>query len=243
MQIKGLSQIEPERTTVGELVAQNYHAAGIFRKYGVDFCCGGGVTVRKACEKKGIEEGELIGELNKIQESPISGNENYQAWQPDALIEHIIATHHRYVRFKTKEIGHYAAKVARVYGQNYPENREIRTLFVELANELKTHMKEEEETVFPAINALYSGRLERQSTEGAEAIVKEAIGEMEADHEKAGSIMATIREKSHHYTPPADACTTYRILYQNLKDFEEDLHKHVHLENNILFEKAKKMLA
>lgn len=243
MQIKELNEIEPEQTTVGELVARNYHAAGIFRKYGVDFCCGGGVTVRKACEKKGIEEGELIRELNKIQESATSENENYKAWQPDALIEHIINTHHRYVRLKTEEIGHYAAKVARVHGQNHPENREIWTHFVELANALMTHMKEEEETVFPAINALYKGRLERQSTERAEAIVKEAIAEMEDDHEQAGTIMATIREKSHQFTPPADACTTYRILYQNLKDFEEDLHKHVHLENNILFEKAKKMLA
>lgn len=243
MQTQELNRIEPERTTVGELVAWNYHAAGIFRKYGVDFCCGGGVTVRKACEKRGIEESELIGELNRIQELSFSENENYNAWQPDALIEHIQNTHHRFVRLKTDEIGHYAAKVARVHGQNHPENREIWSLFVELANELLTHLKEEEETVFPAIQKLYYGRLNRQSTEQAEVIVKEAIGEMESDHERAGSIMAIIREKSHQYTPPADACTTYRILYQNLKDFEEDLHKHVHLENNILFEKAKALLA
>lgn len=243
MQIQALNNIEPDQTTVGELVAQNYHAAGIFRKYGVDFCCGGGVTVRKACETKGIEESELIDELCGIQKSTPTDAENFYAWKPDVLIEHIMDTHHNYVRSKTEEIGYYAAKVARVHGQNHPENREIWSLFVELTNELLTHLKEEEETVFPAIQALYKGRLERKSTEQEEAIINESLGEMESDHEHAGSIMASIREKSNQYTPPEDACTTYRILYQNLKDFEEDLHKHVHLENNILFEQAKSLLA
>lgn len=243
MQIEEMNAIKPEETTVGELVARNYHAAGVFRNYGVDFCCGGGVTVRKACEKKGVDEGEILRALRQIEEMPVSGNENFNAWQPDALIDHIVETHHRYVRLKSEEIGHYAAKVARVHGQNHPENRDIWSLFIELANELLTHLREEEESVFPAIRSLYQGRLKGESTERAEAIVREALSEMEADHERAGEIMATIREKSHQYEPPADACTTYRILYRNLEDFEEDLHKHVHLENNILFEKAKALLA
>ncbi len=229
--------------TIGEIVAENYNAAGVFRKYGMDFCCGGGITLSKACEKRNVNADELIHELEKLGNGVSGNNENYLAWEPEYLIEHIIETHHRFVRNKVDEISAYAEKVARVHGERHPENVEINRTFKDLAREMMDHMEDEEKTVFPLINSISTKRKSGGSVGSDE--VNELTGQlqlMEDDHEGAGGLMEMIRQQSNDFTPPAGACATYRILYQNLKGFEEDLHRHVHLENNILFKKAEKLV-
>ncbi|MEX0994698.1 MAG: iron-sulfur cluster repair di-iron protein, partial [Balneolaceae bacterium] len=223
--------INPETATVGEVVAQNYHAAGVFRQYGLDFCCGGGITIQAACEKHNLNTGEVVQELLNIPWETSTGEDNYQAWEPDFLIEHIKNTHHRFVRTKTDEIAIYAEKVARVHGERHPENVEIYKQFVHLAKDLLQHLESEEETVFPLILEVYEKRLSGQAVDdGLVEKLQKQLDLMVDDHEGAGSSIARIRELSHDFTPPEDACTTYRILYQNLEGFEKDLHKHVHLE-------------
>ena len=168
---------------------------------------------------------------------------NYLAWEPGYLIDHIEKTHHRFVRIKTDEIAAYAARVARVHGKAYPENTGIYNLFVQLSGEMLEHLEAEEKTVFPLIKEIYRNR-----TGGRDVPVevtdelRRQLDLMVEDHENAGRLMKRIRELSHDFTPPQGACATYTILYQNLEGFEEDLHKHVHLENNILFKKAEKHL-
>ncbi|MEX2600243.1 MAG: iron-sulfur cluster repair di-iron protein [Balneolaceae bacterium] len=235
--------IQPD-TSVGEIVARNYHAAGVFREAGLDFCCCGGISLKAACEKRNLDLNEMLERLEKIGKSDTSGDENYIAWEPGHLIDHIESTHHRFVRTKTEEIGAYAAKVARVHGERHPENVEIYHRFMELSQELLQHLKSEEEIVFPLIREVWKMRM------SGEKVYREVIDElenqlalMEEEHEGAGSEMAEIRKLSNTYTPPAEACATYRILYQNLAGFEQDLHKHVHLENNILFKKAEKLIS
>lgn len=235
--------INPEVTTVGEIVADNYHAAGVFRQYGLDFCCGGGISLKDACEKRNLDTDRVLNDLLSINWGQISADVNYQAWEPGYLIDHIIDNHHRFVRSKTKEISVYALKVASVHGERHPENKKIYSLFVKLAQELIKHLEDEEKRVFPLILDIYNSRLNSASVDGEkiEALRKE-VEKMEDDHEGAGATMTEIRKLSNDFTPPEDACATYKILYQNLEGFEEDLHKHVHLENNILFKKAENLI-
>lgn len=228
---------------VGEIVAQNYHAAGVLQKYGIDFCCGGGITLAKACEKNEKDVNKVAEELALAITSTKSHGDNYNDWSPSFLIDYIENTHHTFVRRKIEEIGFFAAKVAKVYGETHPENVELYHTFITLSQEMQSHLESEEKIVFPLIKKI------QQLREKGEAIPHEVLKEfetqivqMEDEHEGAGNLMKEIRKLSNDFTPPSDACTTYKILYQNLAGFEQDLHKHVHLENNILFKKAERLL-
>ena len=228
---------------VGDIVTENYHAAGVFREYGIDFCCGGGITLREACEKKGAGLEDVVLQLQELVESGSSTGDNYTEWSPGFLINYIENTHHRFVRSKINEIGAYAQKVAQVHGERHPWNITIFHDFVNLSRELLDHLEAEEKTVFPLIKQLAELRENGQTVDKELVLsLRTELEKMFADHDGAGEIIAKIRETSNDFTPPADACTTYRILYQNLAGFEEDLHKHVHLENNILFRKAEALL-
>jgi len=223
---------------VGDIVAENYHAADIFREYGIDFCCGGHKTLESVTSQNGISSDDVAQKLLQVLESPASISENYSSWSPGFLIDYIENTHHQFVREKIPQILAYAAKVAKVHGERHPENLEIYRLFTQLSKELLDHLEDEEENVFPLINSYINGE---GSTDEESYLA--ALKKLVDDHEEAGAIMAQINDLSNGFTPPADACTTYRILYQNLEGFEQNLHKHVHLENNILFKKAEAVLA
>jgi len=237
-----LNKEELTGSRIGDIVAGNYHAAGVFKQFGIDFCCGGGVTLQKACETRNINIEEVLSKLALLGPANQNPSQNFNAWEPGYLIAHIEQTHHNFVRTKTSEINAYAAKVASVHGSRHPENVEIYEKFLALSQELLQHLQAEEERVFPLIQEIFDTRMRGESV-SKEMVnsLREELDLMEDDHEGAGDIMKEIRELSNNFTPPADACATYRILYQNLAGFEEDLHKHVHLENNILFKKAEKL--
>ena len=195
-------------------------------------------------EKQGIDLAALTEELKSIQWASHSSGDNYSDWSPSFLIDYIINTHHTFVRQKTGEIPIYAAKVAKVHGERHPENVEIFKLFSSLSNELLEHLSDEEEAVFPLIKTVSEKKDRGAAISDAEMDeLKHQLKLMIDDHERAGQIMVRIRELSNNFTPPADACKTYQVLYQNLAGFEEDLHKHVHLENNILFRKIERLVA
>lgn len=233
-----------ETKKIGEIVTENYNSAAIFQEFGIDFCCGGNILLKDACKNNGIQLSDVASRLEQLAESNQSSGDNYSAWTPAFLIDYIVNTHHNFVREKASEIQAYAAKVARVHGAHYPENIEIFNTFTELAAELLEHVEEEENAVFPLIKTVAAKSDSGEKfTEAEFTALKKELDQMESEHEHAGRLMADIRELSHQFNPPADACATYRILYQNLEGFEADLHKHVHLENNILFQKAEKLLA
>jgi len=235
--------INPDVDRIGDIVADNYHAAGIFKEFGIDFCCGGGISIAKACQKRNLNPDDVVAKLQSVYSDKNYGNQNYNAWEPGFLIDHIERTHHNFVRTKTNEISVYAAKVAKVHGERHPENVEIYNKFVALSRELLEHLQSEEERVFPLIREIYKSRMNGESIpDKIHDRLREELEMMEDEHEGAGDIMKEIRALSNDFTPPQDACATYRILYQNLAGFEEDLHKHVHLENNILFKKAEQLV-
>ncbi|WGH76248.1 iron-sulfur cluster repair di-iron protein [Tenacibaculum tangerinum] len=224
--------------TVADYVTENIKTAHIFKKYGIDFCCGGGITVEKACAKNNVDQATLEQELAEVDVIK-DVIEDYDKWELDFLIVYIENIHHSYVRESLPIISQYATKVAKVHGHHYTEVVAINQLFHEVANELLSHLQKEEQVLFPYIKQLVKAKKEEvKNTTPAFETVNNPIQIMEHEHENAGTIFKEISRLSHKYTPPEGACNTFRALYAKLDEFEQDLHKHIHLENNILHPKA-----
>ncbi len=227
--------------TVAEVVAENYKTADVFKKYGIDFCCGGGISLAEMCKKKGLNYSEVEKDL-KLIDSDVPQSQNFNKWELDFLIDHIIHTHHRYVSESIPLIIQYASKVARVHGHHYSETIEIKELFLAVAEELRLHIQKEEMILFPFIKSQVEARKKGLPLPKPPfGTVQNPIRMMEAEHENAGDIFKKIAALSNDYQPPEGACNTYRVLYGKLQEFENDLHQHIHLENNILFPKAIKL--
>ncbi len=230
-------KIEQDQT-VAELVADNYKAADVFKKHGIDFCCGGGVSIAEICRKKNLDYEIIVSELASL-DSEVPESQNFNHWELDALVDHIVQKHHKYVQENLPLLLMYAEKVARVHGHHYGETVEIHRIVQEVASELTAHLHKEENILFPYIKEII-----RRKREGLPTLrppfgtVRNPISMMESEHDDAGDAFKQIAELSNNYQPPEGACNTYRVLYAKLKDFEEDLHQHIHLENNILFPKA-----
>ena len=227
-----------ENKTVAEVVAENIKTADVFKKHGIDFCCGGGISIEKACEKNHVDYSVLKKELENI-DTVVSKAYNYNSWDLSFLIDHIQNVHHTYVEENIPLLMQYATKVAKVHGHHYAEVIEINTLFAEVASELTMHMKKEELMLFPYIKQME--KAEKEGTLPAKphfGNVKNPIQMMEDEHENAGNVFKEIARLTNNYTPPENACNTFRALYAKLEEFEQDLHQHIHLENNILFPKA-----
>ncbi len=226
-----------EHKTVGEVVAADYRKAEVFKRFGIDFCCGGGRTVEEACQKKGIAYSTLENELFKVeQENESAEPMNFHEWDARVLVDHILSVHHSYVRENIPLLKEFTTKVARVHGHANPEVVAIAELFGEVATELEEHMMKEEQILFPYIKRLAGLQGQNEPVHRPPfGTVRNPITMMELEHERAGEILSEIRRVSHDFTPPEHACTTYRVAYFKLQEFEADLHKHIHLENNILF--------
>jgi regulator of cell morphogenesis and NO signaling len=230
---------ELRTATLKELVTQNFQTAAVFEKYSLDFCCRGGKTIDEACKEKGIDVLTVLNELSTIEHTGGSISSSFKEMQPDMQCNYIVDTHHAYVSKMIPVLYAHTQKVAAVHGANHPEVIAIAKHFETVAIELQQHMKKEEQMLFPFIKALHAAVKKNEPIIHAPfGTVQNPIRMMEAEHQNAGDEMFEIRSLSSNYTPPADGCTTYRITYQELQDFERDLHEHVHLENNILFPAA-----
>lgn len=224
--------------TVAEVVTKNIKASHVFKKYNIDFCCGGGISIEKSCEKKGINYDLLICELENMDIKEEDSN-NYNGWDLPFLIDYIVNVHHKYVIESIPILLVYSAKVANVHGHHYSEVKEIDRLLQIVANELAGHMKKEELILFPYIKQLAKAAKENTPFPNPHyGTVNNPIQMMEEEHEKVGDILKVIAKLSNNYTPPEEACNTFKALYDKLDEFEQDLHKHIHLENNILHPKA-----
>jgi len=228
--------------SIKEIVTSNFHAAAVFEKYSLDFCCRGGKTVRAACVEKHIDAKPVIEELSMIDRDSDHAGMRFAEWEPDFLITYIVQNHHTYVLKMIPVLYTHTQKIATVHGSNHPELIEIAKHFETIALELKRHMMKEEEILFPFINELQLAKKTQHTVRRPHfGSVQNPITMMEAEHQLAGDEMYMIRTLSNNYTVPEDGCTTYRVTYQELQDFELDLHRHVHLENNILFPMAVKL--
>ncbi|HQV36980.1 iron-sulfur cluster repair di-iron protein [Flavobacterium sp.] len=228
-----------ENQIIGELVAKDYRTASVFKKYSIDFCCQGNRTIQEACDKKNIDSKKVLEDLDTLVQTKSEATTDYQSWPLDLLADYIEKKHHRYVQDKTLEIQPYLDKICRVHGEHHPELFEIKNEFNASAGELAAHMKKEELILFPFIRKMVKVKQENSNVEAANfGTVKNPIQMMMDEHTVEGNRFRRIEELSNNYTPPQDACNTYRVSFALLKEFEQDLHLHIHLENNILFPKA-----
>ncbi len=217
-------------TPVGAIVAEDIRTAGLFTKVGIDFCCGGKKSLAESCKEAGTDLRNLVGELTSVMETPVGYNQNFKEWNPGFLADYIVQTHHRFVKQNLPELQFYTQKIADVHGENHPELVDVVRMFGEVAAELTQHLAKEEEVLFPAAKRLLSDG----SPEDRE-IVQSEIRRMLGEHDFAGGTMDAIHRITGGYRVPADGCNTYRVAFERLRAFEDDLHLHVHLENNILF--------
>lgn len=238
---KNYNVMDIKNTSIGEIVKADYRTSDVFKKYGIDFCCGGGKTLSSVCEAHQLNVEELLKDLNKSLTSSGRGDLPYDEWPVDLLATYIQKIHHKYVEESIPLINGYLDKIVRVHGSAHPELLEIAALFKESAKELTMHMKKEEFMLFPYVQKLVKLK-ESNASDWQKPVfesVENPIHQMEQEHDHEGERFRKIAQLSHHYTPPKDACNTYSVTYQKLKEFEDDLHLHIHLENNILFPKTK----
>ena len=224
---------------VGDIVKYNYAAAPVLKQHGIDFCCNGQRSLESACTKANVATEELENELQKVFLAEKPGDPDFQAWPLDLLADYIEKTHHRYVEKRISEIKPFLQKVVKVHGRFHPELNEIQEEFNESAGALAQHMKKEELVVFPFVRKMVQAQLNGSNpAEGMQQSLDQPIQMMLNEHEDEGERFRKIEELSSNYTPPEEACNTYRVTFALLKEFQDDLHKHIHLENNILFPAA-----
>ncbi len=228
-----------QETIIGELVAQDYRTAEVFKKYGIDFCCNGNRSIRNACENSGHDIDNLMNDLLSIQNSSGKQGVDYQSWPLDLMADYIEKKHHRYVEEKTPVLKQYLEKICRVHGDRHPELYGISERFNITAGELAMHMKKEELMLFPYIRKMVESQTNKTELRPAPfGSIKNPVNAMMSDHDAEGERFREMEELSNHFTPPQDACNTYKVTFALLKEFQDDLHLHIHLENNILFPKS-----
>ena len=225
--------------TIGEMVVKDYRKAQVFKKLGIDFCCGGKKTVEDVCKTRGLDVESVKAELEAVSSEAEQNGNNFDNWNLDFLADYIVNTHHEFLRTSIPFISELANKVGTVHGSHHPELVRVAEIFNRLGKDLSLHMLKEENIVFPFIKGLLSDKYPGATTAAATfESIQTPTKMMELEHEQAGEDMAEIRSLTNDYTLPADACTSYSVLFKKLQQFENDLFNHVHLENNILFPKA-----
>ena len=227
--------IDPQ-ASVARLVVERPGLIGLFERLGIDYCCGGHLSLLEACEKKGLDAKSVAQTIDAFASIQAQDPEDAVDWSAASLADlctHIEETHHRYLTRELPQLSVMVEKVAEVHGQTHPDLRQVREVFGEMKVELLSHLQKEEKILFPLIRMLESEGKKRPGI-----TVSAPIHQMEREHSSSGDALATSRELTEDYTPPADACGTYRAMLMGLERLERDLHRHIHKENNILFPRA-----
>ena len=230
----------PEENTLAEIVRKFPAAAALFEKYDLDYCCHGKATLREACKDETIFK-KVDHALHRIIENEWTNTEtvHFDSLPAGELIDHIVSKHHAFVKNSSPLIYAHLEKASLKHSARHPELQKIFQLFARVKTEMEQHMFKEENILFPRIKDVQDALLQTASpwTAGKNYVLA-PIQVMQEEHDLAGSILHEIKLESDYFKVPEDACATYRLCYDELKQFEHDLHQHVHLENNILFPKA-----
>jgi regulator of cell morphogenesis and NO signaling len=225
--------------TLAQIVDENHKAAAILEKYALDFCCKGKRSLQAACEERDLPTETIAEELGLALNSERSPVVDFNKLSLGELADYIVSVHHDHTRQELPQVFYYLQKVSSKHGDRHNELYKIFEKFLELRDEMEMHMQKEEQVLFPRIKELENAIANNQKSTLS---IQIPIAVMEDEHEHAGNILKEIRGLSNNYNPPPDACTTYRLSFSALQALEEDLHQHIHLENNILFPRAIKLL-
>jgi len=225
--------------TVRELAVEVPNATRVFEKLGIDYCCGGHKPLEEACASANVAVDDVLRGLE--QNTDVSTGTPARDWNAAPLgdlVDHIVNKHHTYVKAEVLRLKTLIAKVVGVHGKNHPELEQVQVAFSELANELSGHLTKEEQILFPYVKQMAGGAGCGPSGFGT---VQNPIRVMMLEHDSAGEKLREMRQATSNYTLPSDACSSYGALFAALIEFEQDLHEHIHLENNILFPRAVRM--
>ena len=227
--------------TLASIVSEKYQTVPVLEKYNLDFCCKGKRTLSEACIEKGLSLESISNELENIVDSQVSIHMPFIEMTAEQLIAHILTHHHFYVKQSMPTILFHLEKVATKHGDSHTYMTSVLQLFTEIKEEMDLHMQKEEQVLFPRIKDVETIFMQNKKATLADGFISMPVNMMEAEHDHAGMIMNNIRQLTNNYTAPTSACTTFKLSLTELKEFEEDLHRHVHLENNLLFPLATKM--
>jgi regulator of cell morphogenesis and NO signaling len=219
--------------TVATLAIENPHAIEIFKKYNIDFCCGGQRPFDQVCREMSLNPTQILEEIDLIKDKASEEHLRFNSWSAAFLTDYIVENHHQYVKSAIPELLRLLAKTAVAHGEEDVELVSIHEKFNLLSEELLNHLEKEEKVLFPMIK-----ELKAQSEQVQQEMLQGPLSVMIAEHDTAGELIKSIRILSNNYTPPEHACPTYTIAFKKLKEFDNDLMKHIHLENNILFKKV-----
>ena len=230
------------QTPVGEIARFNYKTVEVFEKLRIDFCCGGDLSLEEACKRQKVGAEEVLSSIKKLIDSSQTDNDRIHALPLGQLIDHIIDVHHSYVVESIPVLQRYLNKITGVHGANHPELAVVEDYFNQAAANLLQHMEKEEQILFPAIKEMLLAKAGESVFSGSHCgTVQSPISVMKQEHEAEGDRFEKISAMTNNYTIPGDACNTFAYAYQKLQEFEQDLHRHIHLENNILFPEAIKL--
>lgn len=227
--------------SIASLVLKNHQIVPVLEKYSIDYCCRGKGNLADACREKGIELSKVLNEIDAIHKPNMGRMMPFVEMSQAQLVNHIIVNHHYYVKHAMPMISSHVEKIVRKHGEHYPYMIIVRDLFEGIQKEMDLHMQKEELVLFPRIVQAEKELAADPQHAFTKNELRAPISMMETEHEHAGDSMFEIRRLTNSYMIPTGACTTFQVCLAELREFENDLHQHVHLENNILFPRALQM--
>lgn len=227
-----------ESAIIGDIVATDSRAAGVFERFGIDFCCDGRRSLAEACRTATADLTAVMEALDALPPATPATDDDVTRWPVGRLIDHIVSTHHTYVRSALPTISSYLTKLEHIHSQRHPELARVVAYFDGVRCGLEQHLMKEEQVLFPYVRDLAMSGESGHPLTSPFGTVENPIRMMERDHREAAAELRVIRELTKGYTTPSDGCATYAVCMAELERFERDLHRHVHLENNVLFPKA-----
>jgi len=226
-----MSVLDPDRT-LADLVTEQPGRAAVLERLGLDYCCGGRRPLATAVSERGLVLADVIAAFDVLDAAAEPTPLEWAELDLTGLADHLEASHHAYLHEALPRLDALATKVAHVHGQRHPELHEVRRLVTELRADLEPHLRKEEQVLFPMIRELARAASAPRFHCGS---VRNPIGVMEAEHDRTGALLVSLRSVTRSYFVPADGCASYRALYRGLAELEADTHLHVHKENNALF--------
>lgn len=234
-----MKQKDYNACTVGQIVANNFGATYVFSRYRIDFCCHGNTPFTEACQNRNLDPKVVAGELDASLENRVSGTPDFAGWPIDLLVDYVLKIHHRGIRTKGPQIEALLDKVTEAHARNHPELLEVQALFRDSLSDLENHLLKEENVLFPYVYEMSQAKEEgRKAARFHCDTILFPIEVMESEHSHEGERFEKISALTNGFTAPKDTCASFRLVLQQLRQFEKALHEHIHLENNIIFPSA-----
>lgn len=229
--------------TVSEIVRADYRTADVFKKHGINYCCGGKVPLKEACEAKGLDYKVMLMDLELATKTvSLPNNLKFSNWKIDFLIDYIINVHHAYLYDTLPQLEASLMGFADSHKKQHPELQKVVAVFSTISSLVLAHSQREDEVIFPYIKQIENAYRRKESYGNLLVrTLRKPLSNVESEHKKIGDLLNNLRELTSNYTFPENACTNHRVIFQKLREFDNDMVQHKHLENNILFPKAIEM--